>query len=79
MPHSITEGDEGKPVVGAQGEQVGRVIDVEHGTAYVEPDPGLTDTLMSKLGWADRDEDTYPLQENAIGEITDDEIRLQKF
>ena len=33
---------------------------------------------MSKLGWADRDEDTYPLQEESIETITDDEIRLGK-
>ena len=51
-------------------------VDVEHGTAYVDPDPGITETVMSKLGWADRDEDTYPLQEESIETITDDEIRL---
>ena len=33
---------------------------------------------MSKLGWADHDEDTYPLQEESIETITDDEIRLSE-
>ncbi|MFC6837287.1 PRC-barrel domain containing protein [Halomarina ordinaria] len=72
----ITEDDEGKKVVDARGETVGRVVDVEHGTAHVDPDPGVTDTVMSKLGWGDSDEDTYPLQEASIAEVTDDEIRL---
>ncbi|WP_458188357.1 PRC-barrel domain containing protein [Haladaptatus sp. NG-WS-4] len=72
----ITDDDEGKKVVDQNGDEVGIVSDVEHGTAYVEPDPGLTDKVKSKLGWGDRDEDTYPLQEEAISSVTDDQIRL---
>ena len=76
MRTNVTEDDEGKEVV--HGDQtVGRIVDVEHGTAHVDPDPGITDTIKSKLGWGDRDEDTYPLQEDSIEEITDDEIRLR--
>jgi len=73
----ITEDDEGKEVIGTDGEQVGRIVDVEHGTAHVDPDPGITDTVKSKLGWGDRDEDTYPLQEASVEEITNDEVRLR--
>lgn len=76
MTTEITEHDEGKKVV-ADGEQVGMVSRVEHGTAYVDPDPGITDKVKSKLGWGDRDEDTYPLQEESIEAVTDDEIRLK--
>ena len=79
MSVNITADDEGKPVVGADGEQVGRIVDVEHGTAYVEADPGLTDTIKAKLGWADADEDTYPLQEQSVEKVTDDEIKLKSF
>ena len=75
MSHNVTEDDEGKPLKHGN-DKVGRVVDVEHGTAYVDPDPGITETVMSKLGWADHDEDTYPLQEESIETITDDEIRL---
>lgn len=71
----ITESDEGKSVV-REDTTVGIVAAVEHGTAYVEPDPGLTDKLMSQLGWKDIDEDTFPLQEDEIEDVTDDEIRL---
>lgn len=73
---TITENDEGKKVVRGD-DTVGRVVDVQHGTAYVDPDPSITDTMMSKLGWADADEETYPLQDETIEQITDDEIRLR--
>ncbi|SEO56887.1 hypothetical protein SAMN04487948_103273 [Halogranum amylolyticum] len=79
MATNITEDDEGKPVVGADGEEVGRIVSVEHGTAYVEADPGLTDTVMAKLGWGDSDEESYPLQEGSVERVTDDEIRLKAF
>lgn len=73
---TITDADEGKSVV-HEDTTVGIVATVEHGTAYVDPDPGLTDQVKAELGWADIDEDTYPLQEQAITDVTDDEIRLQ--
>lgn len=76
MAHSFTDDDEGKKVVNDQGEDVGIIAGVEHGTAYVEPDPGMTDKIKSKLGWNERDEDTYPLQEESIESVTDDEVRL---
>ena len=76
MATMITEEEEGKKVVHGN-DTVGRVVSVEHGTAHIEPDPGLIDSVKSRLGWAERDEDTYPLQESSIDEITDDEIRLR--
>ncbi|MFC6726245.1 PRC-barrel domain containing protein [Halobium palmae] len=72
----FSDADEGKKVVDARGETVGRVIEVRHGTAYVDPDPSLGDTITSKLGWADTDGDEYPLQKATVAEITDDEVRL---
>lgn len=76
MAIDITDADEGKAVIDSNGNQVGVVKSVEHGTAYVDPDPGITDKLMSKLGWGDSDEEDYPLQEARIETVTDDEIRL---
>lgn len=77
MTTQITDDDEGKRVVDESGDQVGIVSDVQHGTAHVDPDPGITDKVKSKLGWGDRDEDTYPLQDEMVSSVTDDEIRLQ--
>lgn len=79
MRHTITDDDEGKEVVNSTGDSVGRVVEVRHGTAYVDPDPGLTDTVMSKLGWGDADEESYPLQEDAIETVTDDRIKLKEY
>jgi hypothetical protein len=75
----LSEDEVGKEVVHGD-DTVGRVVDVEYGTAYVDPDPGLTDTLMAKIGWADGKEDaeSYPLQEEAIQQVTDDEVRLRE-
>lgn len=78
MSPQITDDDVGKSVVNADGDEVGMVADVQHGTAHVEPDPGITDSIKATLGWGDRGEDTYPLQEEAIGRVTDDEIRLER-
>lgn len=75
MAATITEDAEGKTVV-HDGETVGIVTEVDHGTAYVEPDPGLTEKLRGMLGWSD-DDDAFPLQESAIERVTDDEIRLR--
>ena len=81
MPPTLTPADESKPVVNADGERVGRVIAVEDETAAVDPEPGLTETFLSMLGWAEVDEEsgTYTLQSAAVAEITDDEVRLTEF
>jgi hypothetical protein len=78
MASEITEEEEGKSVLSSDGEQVGVVIDVQHGTARVKPDPGLTDELKAKVGFGDTDEESYPLQEERIETVTDDEIRLRE-
>lgn len=72
---TITDDDEGKNVV-IDGEQVGIVSEVRGGRAYVEPDPSMTDSIKSKLGWGEANEDTYPISDDTISEVTDDEIRL---
>ena len=75
---TLSDDDEGKRVVSADGDEVGMVESVEGTTAYVDPDPGITDSIKSKLGWGDADEDTYALSDDDIEAITDDEIRLRR-
>lgn len=72
----IIDDDEGKTVVNAAGQEIGLVTEVRSGTAYVDADPGLADTIRSKLGWSKSDEDDFTLEESSIDSITDDEIRL---
>lgn len=73
----ITDEDEGKRVVDSSGRKIGMVTEVKSGTAYVNADPGLTDTIRSKLGWGDANKDDYALEENRVDTVTDDEIRLK--
>lgn len=77
--HHVTDDDQGKPVVNSDGDKIGMVTEVKSGTAYVNADPGITDTIRSKLGWNDADEDDYALNEDHIESVTDDEIRLRSF
>lgn len=77
MSTAITDDAVGKEVVDADGETVGLVTAVKHGTAHVDPDPGITAKLKARLGWEDADEAEYPLQHEAVETVTDDEIRLK--
>lgn len=73
----LTETDEGKRVINSHGDNIGKVVEVKHGDAYVDPDPGLADSILSKLGWTDStDENTYLLESSNIETITEDEIRV---
>ncbi len=73
----ITEEDEGKKVIDSGGDEIGMVTEVKSGTAYVNADPSLADTIRSKLGWNEADQEDYPLDESSIDTVTDDEIRLR--
>ncbi|EMA64265.1 hypothetical protein [Halorubrum lipolyticum] len=75
---TLTEDDEGKDVVNADGDSIGRVTSVEHGTAHIDPDPSLTDTIRSKLGWGEADENNYQLDSASIASVSDDEIHLDR-
>ncbi len=69
--------DEGKPLVDSNGEKIGMIAEVEDGTAHVDPDPGITGMIRSKLGWGDTDGGDYALDSDRINIITDDEVRLE--
>lgn len=73
----VTKQDEGKRVVGADGTEVGIIADVDDQTARVDPDSGITDQIMAKLGWDD-EEDLYSIDEDRVEKITDSEVRLRR-
>ena len=74
----ISDDDDGKRVVNSKGKKIGMVTQVKNGKAYVDPDPGIADSIRSKLGWGDADEDDYLLESGRIDSITDDEVRLKR-
>lgn len=74
MTATVTDDAEGKPVV-HDDRAVGVVTTVEEGTAYVEPDSGISEEIRATLGWSDGQE-VYPLPETAIAEVAAGEVRL---
>ncbi|SDF11175.1 hypothetical protein SAMN04488067_10219 [Halorubrum xinjiangense] len=74
----LTADAEGKRVVNQEGTKIGTVSAVEGSRAHVHPDPGVSDTIKSKLGWGDADEETYPVDEADIESVDDDEVRLKR-
>ncbi|MFC6975383.1 PRC-barrel domain containing protein [Halomicroarcula sp. GCM10025709] len=74
----LTEEDEGKTVVDADGETIGMISGFRGGKAYVDPDPGITDQIMSRLGWENVDEDDYALDSDMVAQISDDEVHLME-
>jgi hypothetical protein len=78
MAHRFTEDDEGKRVLSADGDSIGMITQVEGNTAHVDPDPGITDSVKSKLGWGDADEETYALSDEHVDTVTDDEVHLSR-
>ena len=76
---TYTDEEVGKYVVTADGDRVGTVTAVRHGTPYIDPDPDVFGRIKAAMGREDIDDDAYPLQEEAVNEITDSEIRLRQF
>jgi len=74
---TITDDEEGKRVLNARGDEIGRVTEVRNGVAYVDPDPSITDTIKAKLGWGEKDdEEAFRLDPSNVEAVTDDEIHL---
>lgn len=73
----LTNDDEGKRVLNADGTEVGRLVRVDDGYGYVDPDPTIVTTLRSKLGFRPDDTGTHPFDAGSIEEITDDAVRLR--
>ncbi|GAB7009469.1 PRC-barrel domain containing protein [Halorubrum trueperi] len=73
----ISDDDKGKRVVNSSGQKIGMITEVKNGNAYVDADPGIADSIRSKLGWGDADADDYRLESRRIADINDDEVRLK--
>ncbi len=73
----LSPDDQGKDVVDESGQQIGMVAEVEGQTAYVDPEPGLTDRLKARLDWGGHGDDDYPVESAQITEITDDEVVIR--
>ncbi|MEA1932555.1 MAG: hypothetical protein U9O06_13555 [Euryarchaeota archaeon] len=77
---ALTDDEIGKQVVSGN-KDVGIVsdVDTETQTLYVDPEPSLTDRIKATLDWGDTDDDSYPVGEDQIEAVDDDEIRISKL
>lgn len=57
---NLTKSDEGKPVVTEDGEYVGKIVKVVDETAYVSPNPSLSNEVKSQLGWDEAEKSVPP-------------------
>jgi hypothetical protein len=78
MQPEFTDNDEGKAVVDTAGERIGIISKVREGTAFVTPRAGVGERIKTKLGWGTVEDDSYPLMDEAVEAVTDDEIRVQR-
>lgn len=70
------ERDTGKPVVAANGDEVGIVTAVGDGELFVDPHPGLTESALATLGWSGVDDEDVPVDDERIEYVTAGVVRL---
>ena len=73
---TLTEEDEGKILVDADGEELGIVTGVEDGRGYFDPDPSVSEGVLAAFGRASTDADDLVLPFGAVETVTDEEVRL---
>ncbi|ELY89773.1 hypothetical protein [Natrinema altunense] len=73
----LSQDEQGKDVIDESGQQIGMVAEVEGQTAYVDPEPGLTDRLKARMDWGGHGDDDYPVDAAQITEITADEVVIR--
>jgi hypothetical protein len=78
MSSTFTDSDEGKIVVDTHDQRIGIISEVRDGTAFITPNAGIGERIKSKLGWGSITEESYPLMNEAVETITDEEIRIRR-
>lgn len=77
MRSTLSDDDEGKRVVTSSGDDVGMIKKVEAGRAFVDTDPGLSDSIRTMLGWGEEQEGDWEVVDDRVDRITDDEVVLK--
>lgn len=73
----LSKADVGKRVENVDGTAVGRLVAVEDGRGFVDPNPSLVDTLKLKVGLLPSPDGAHPLDEGSIEAITDEVVTLR--
>ena len=53
-------------------------VDTDTQTLYVDPEPSLTDRIKAAFDWGETD-DSYPVGEEQIESVDDEEIRIAEI
>ncbi|QLG50521.1 hypothetical protein [Natrinema halophilum] len=77
MSIELSQDEQGKDVVDENAQQIGMIAEVEGQTAYVDPEPGLTDRLRARMNWGGHGDEDYPIDSSQIKEITDDQVVIR--
>lgn len=78
MPQEFEKEHEGMHVVTRAGDTVGKVESVHGKTAEVKPEAGLSQSIRRRLGWTDKDMETFKLDYSNIREVKGDKIHLKQ-
>lgn len=70
--------EEGKDVLTASGDRIGRVAAVHDGLLYVDTDADLTETVASRFDWGDSDE-AVPIELERVDHVTETAVHLSEF
>ena len=76
---TLTDEDEGKILIDAEGEELGIVtgVDEEREEGYFDPDPSVSQALLAAFGRASHHDDDFTLPSGAVETVTDEEVRLK--
>jgi hypothetical protein len=73
----FTDADVGKPVIDADGRELGVVDEVRHGSAFVTPMADLEPSTRAELGWGGDGRETYGLDGARVETITGSAVELR--
>jgi len=77
MVREFETSDEGKTVVTADGETVGKIQKIDRNMAHVRPEGSLAQSIRRRLGWTEENEDVYELRHSRVNEISGDTVKLK--
>ncbi|WP_018256710.1 hypothetical protein [Halomicrobium katesii] len=74
----LSTADEGKFLMDNEAEQIGVVteVDPDEQVAYVEPEPGIAESVIQGFGFGDADEDDIEVPADSVETVTDTELRV---
>ncbi|MFW5937986.1 MAG: hypothetical protein ACOCSN_03500 [Halanaeroarchaeum sp.] len=78
MVREFRNSDEGKTVVTADGDEVGKIERIQGDMAHVRPEESLSRSIRRRLGWAEDDQDVYEIDHSSVERIADDEVHLKE-